>query len=82
MASLFQASNEVNGINNTIGLTTSHVSINIMCAATIFHNNLMSPMNNITGTVNVTSNESSREKKSKLMKVYIDRTTSALDKMA
>ena len=82
MASLFQASNEVNGINNTIDLSTSQISTNIMCTAVIFPNNIMSLMNNITSTVNVTSNESSREKKSKLMKAYIDRTRSALDKMA
>ena len=49
---------------------------------TMFPNDLMSLMNNLTSNIDATSNKSSREKKNKLVKVCIDRTRSALNKMA
>ena len=70
MAAMFQASREVNGINNTIDLTATagHLPTNIMAATgnstgTMFPTDFFSFLNNLTGNVDTTSNESSRAKK-------------------
>ncbi len=69
MAAKFQASHEINGINNTIDLTTTgHLSTNVMgnkssSTGTMFPTDFFSLLNNLTGNVDTTSNDSSRAKK-------------------
>ena len=69
MAALFQASREINGINNTIDLsTTGHLPTNIMgtnnsTTGTMFPTDFFLFLNNLTGNVDTTSNDSSRAKK-------------------
>ena len=66
---------EVNDIDNAIDLTGSHDATNVVRMIPKF----MSLLNNITGTVDSTSDESSRQKKNKLMKVCVDRTRSTIN---
>ena len=83
MVLLYQAINDVNGTtNNTIDLTSGTIPTNFIgIGDTPNPDILMSLLDNLTGNVDVISDERSREReKSKLMKVCVDRTQSALDK--
>ena len=83
MVLLYQAINDVNGTtNNTIDLTSGTIPTNFIgIGDTPNPDILMSLLDNLTGNVDVISDERSREReKSKLMKVCVDRTQSILDK--
>ena len=83
MVLLYQAINDVNGTtNNTIDLTSGTIPTNFIgIGDTPNPDILMSLLDNLTGNVDVISDERSREReKSKLMKVCVDRRQYILDK--